>query len=167
MTGLFAAAFGLALALLGDVVGSRVGLSRVAAYGMSLFIGLLGTLLWLLALATSASLGTTLIAVFAYCAWWFAFLNLVQALESSLRVRLLEEVRDAGGRIGRSDLAARYNDDGLLRLRLARLHSRGAVVEREGRLFVASSGLKAIAAVFRVLKKALVGRVSEFGAPTA
>jgi hypothetical protein len=160
--GLAAAAFGLVLALCGDVAGSRAGLARVSAYGLSLLTGFAGVVAWLL--LAKASLGTALTALFAYAAWWFAFLNLVQALESSLRARLLGEVRAAGGRMARATLEARYNDNGLLRLRLSRMQARGAVVERDGRLFVASSGLKAIAGLFRFLKLALLGRTSEFGA---
>ena len=101
----------------------------------------------------------------AYGAWWFILLSLVQALESSLRVRLLGEIRAAGGRMRLDVLESRYSDRVLLRLRLDRLLGDGAVVEREGRLFLASRGLKVIAAFFRLLKQVLIGRSSEFEAP--
>ena len=167
MTGLIAAAFGLALALAGDVAASRLGAARLSSYATSLVVGLCATLAFALCLRSPNGTATILIALLAYGAWWFAFLNLVQALESSLRVKLLGAVRAAGGRISRAGLAEHYNDNGLLRLRLARLRSSGAVRENDGRLLVVSPGLKAIAGFFRLLKKLLIGKTSEFGATSA
>ena len=152
-------------ALIADVLSSRLGASRLASYGTSLLAGLLATIGGALLLSKAGtSTGT---AVIAYCAWWFVFLNLVQALESSLRVKLLGEIRAAGGRISSADLEARYNDTALLQLRLQRLIAGGAVERSNRRLRVVSPGLRAIARLFRVLKKVLIGRTSEFGAPSA
>jgi hypothetical protein len=165
MLALAAAAFGMFVALVADVLASRAGASRMASYGTSLGTGFSATLGLPLLLLSCASLATMSIAILAFGAWWFVFLNLAQALESSLRVRLLGEVRAAGGRLSRSALEARYSDASLLRLRLDRLRTHGAVVERDERLHVTSSGLKILAGFFRSLKKVLIGRTSEFGAP--
>jgi hypothetical protein len=164
MMGLFAAGFGMVLALVGDVAASRLGAGRVASYGTSLLTGFCATLL-LVSLLPGGEWPTVVISLLAYGAWWFAFLNLVQSLESSLRVRILGAVRASGGRITRLALATQYNDRRLLGLRLQRLRTSGAVVERDGRLHVVSPGLKAIAGLFRVLKMLLIGRTSEFGVP--
>jgi hypothetical protein len=161
MAGLFAAAIGMFFALLIDILSSRAGLSRVASYATGL-VGGAAFSIAATAILAKGSMAGTLIAVLAYGAWWFIALNLIQALESSLRVRLLREVMDAGGRIPIAELEVRYNDRSLLGLRLSRLRAAGAVIERSGRLFVASPGLRAVAAVFRLLKKACVGRTSEF-----
>ncbi len=166
MTGLVAAALGLVLALAGDVAASRLGAARLLAYATSFVVGLCTTLGFVFGLQPRIEAATALIALLAYGAWWFAFLNLVQALESSLRVKLLGAVRAAGGQISRATLWVHYNDDGLLRLRLDRLRASGAVSENDGRLHVVSPGLKAIAGLFRFLKTVLIGRTSEFGAPT-
>ena len=166
MTGLIAAAFGLVLAFAGDIAASRLGAPRLFAYATSLVAGLCGILGFVLFISPRSEAATVLIALLAYGAWWFAFLNLVQALESSLRVKLLGAVRAAGGRISRAALSDHYNDSGLLRLRLERLRAAGAVSENNGRLHVVSPGLKAIAGFFRFLKKMVLGRTSEFGAPT-
>jgi hypothetical protein len=155
------------VSLVGDVACSRAGVSRLTSYGVSLAIGFGATLALMLALPWRASIAEVSVAVLAYGAWWFVYINLVQALESSLRIRLLGEVRKAGGNMSRAALETQYNDALLLRLRLDRLRSCGAVVEREGRLHVASSGLKKLAGFFGVLKKVLIGRTSEFGGPTA
>lgn len=154
MTALLAAGAGLLVAVVIDVLAGRIGLSRIAAYGASLALGLLVTL----ALAPAQPL--TALAV--YAPWWFVFLNFSQGLESSLRIRLLREVQDAGGRIERAVLYERYSDATLLHLRLDRMVAAGAVVRRNGRLHVASPGLRAIAGLFRTLKRLLLGRESEF-----
>lgn len=167
MLGLLVAALGLLMALAADVVASRAGASRVMAYATSLVIGLCCTLVFSLLLPFRVSLVEALIGLIAYGAWWFSFLNLVQALESSLRVRLLAEVRAAGGRISLAELTQRYDDATLLRMRLQRLRAGGAVVEQDGRLHVVSPGLRTIAGFFRFLKRILVGQSSEFEAPSA
>jgi hypothetical protein len=166
MAGLFAAGIGIIFALLFDVLSSRAGLSRIGSYCVSLAGG------GILSIIAAAVLGkgspaTFAVAVLAYAAWWFIALNLIQALESSLRVRLLREVMAMGGRIPIARLEARYNDHSLLGLRLSRLRDTGAVVERDRRLFVASAGLRAVAGFFRLLKKVCVGRLSEFDSSPA
>lgn len=166
MLGLVAAALGMLAALIADVLSSRLGASRLASYGTSLLAGLLATVGGALLLSRASPAASTGTAVIAYGAWWFIFLNLVQALESSLRVKLLGEIRAAGGRISSADLEARYNDTALLQLRLQRLIAGGAVAQSNRHLRVVSPGLRAIAGLFRVLKKVLIGRTSEFGAPS-
>jgi hypothetical protein len=161
MTGLFAAGIGIVCALLFDVLSSRAGLSRVASYGVSLAGGAILSIV-AVAVLSAAEPAAFAVALLAYGAWWFIALNFIQALESSLRVRLLREVMAVGGRIPIARLEARYNDRSLLGLRLDRLRNAGAVVEREGRLFVVSPGLRAVAGFFRLLKKICIGRLSEF-----
>ncbi|MBI1206607.1 MAG: hypothetical protein GC191_04875 [Azospirillum sp.] len=165
MVGLIAAAGGVMLAVLADVIAARAGASRVAAYGCGLASGAAATLgLWL-ALAPRPDWTVAALALLAYGAWWFTLLNLTQALESSLRVRLLAEVDAAGGHLPRVALEQRYNDAVLLRLRLGRLIAHGSIVERGERLFVASTGLKLLAGFFRAIKLMLIGQTSEFHAP--
>lgn len=164
MFGLIAAALGIAIALVVDVAVSRAGGSRIAAYGASLLTGFSATLVVALAGAPAISFAPLATAILAFGAWWFVFLNLVQALESSIRVRLINELRIAGGHMPWSVLRERYSDAVLLRLRLNRLQAGGAVVERSGRFYVVSPGLKLIAGVFRFLKTLLLGQDSEFGA---
>ena len=166
MAALFAAGFGMIFALLFDVFSSRAGLSRVASYGVSLAGGAVVSII-AVTLLDKGSPASAAIAVLAYGAWWFIALNLIQALESSLRVRLLREVMATGGRIAMARLEARYSDRSLLGLRLSRLRGAGAVAERGGRLFVVSPGLRAVAGLFRLLKKICVGRISEFESPPA
>lgn len=161
MAGLFAAGIGIVFALVFDVLSSRAGLSRVGSYGVSLAGGAIVSVI-AASILGQESPAAFAVAVLAYGAWWFIALNLIQALESSLRVRLLREVMAIGGRIAIARLEARYNDRALLGVRLSRLRAAGAIVERGGRLFVASRGLRAVAGFFRLLKKICIGRLSEF-----
>lgn len=161
MAGLFAAGIGLVCALLFDVFSSRAGLSRIASYGVSLAGGAIVSIV-AAAVLGKGSPAAFAIALVAYGAWWFIALNLIQALESSLRVRLLREVMASGGRIPLARLETSYNDRSLLGLRLSRLRGAGAVIERDGCLFVVSPGLRAVAGFFRLLKKICIGRLSEF-----
>ena len=89
-------------------------------------------------------------------------LNLAQALESSIRIQVLREIIGSGGRLSKTALADRYNDDRLVRLRLSRLLNAEAIVERDGYLFVVSKPLVALARIFRLLKVLVTGRSSEF-----
>jgi hypothetical protein len=162
MLGLLVASLGLFFALGTDVVASRSGASRIVVYMCSFVTGFATVLAALVMLPLESPWTAAAVAALAYAAWWFAFLNLVQALESSLRVKLLAEVRGAGGRVPLSFFEGRYNDARLLGLRLDRLRAHGAIVERNGRFYVISPGLKFLANFFRVLKRALIGRISEF-----
>ena len=168
---LVAAAVGVAGAILTDIVISRLGVSRTTAYGASLMGGLAATVMTLLLGARIAAISATgfgdiTLALLLYGAWWFILLNFIQSFDSSLRVRLLAMLNDAGGRLPRAELFRHYNDQVLLELRLARLLKQGYVIERESRLFVASRQLKLLALFFRALKVALLRRRSEFDHPS-
>ncbi|MFC3674874.1 hypothetical protein [Ferrovibrio xuzhouensis] len=161
MIAIIVAVLGNIAAVAGDIVAARLGAGRVKCYVLSLLTGLAATFvaIWYQQLA----LPDAIIALLLYGAWWFAFLNLIQSLHSSLRVRLLYELRAAGGSMPMARLQQIYNDDLIVRMRLARLQSNGSVVERTGRLHVRSASLMAVVGTFRLLKIALLGRPSEFG----
>lgn len=165
-----AALVGTATAILADILASRLGARRTSAYATSLVLGFVATLIALLFVAFTIDdwdFSGLLITVLLYGAWWFAALNFIQSFDSSLRVRLLILIDQAGGRLSRAELYRQYNDQVLLNLRLARLTQQGYVIEREGRLFVSSSQLRFVAQFFRALKIALIGRRSEFVRPAA
>ena len=165
VTALLAAAIGMAIAVLADLGSARLSLSRATCYIVSLIFGILATLIAVVLMSPSDRIAALAIAVLAYGSWWYAFINLVQSLESSLRVRLLGEIRAAGGSMSVGTLQSIYNDSFLLRLRLERLITSGAVIERDGRLFVNSRGLVVIACTFNFMKMILLGRLSEFERP--
>jgi hypothetical protein len=162
MTALIAAGLGMSVAIVIDIGASRLRLPRAVCYAASLSLGFFACLTSAMLIASQPRLESIVMTILTYLAWWYIFLNLSQAMESSLRVRLVREIDAAGGQLSRATLNKIYNDYALLALRRDRLLSGGALVAREGRLLVASTGLKAIAAIFRVLKLVFIGRTSEF-----
>jgi hypothetical protein len=162
---LIAAALGIGGATAAHVEALRLGTTQVRAYVLSLTVGASVTLVSIgmfVYLLERTQIWSALIALALYGSWWFILLNFVQTSESSMRVRLLREFMAAGGALSREALAARYNDELVLRLRLDRMREAGAVVERGGRLFVASGQLRLLARFFRYLKIVMTGRRSEF-----
>ena len=158
-----AAIGGMAVAIAVHLLASRAHASLVKAYGASLLAGLAAGLLVVFLLAPGAPLpGKALAAFLLFGSWWFVFMNFIQTSVSSLRVRILRELMSAGGACSRMALLERYSDRHLMDLRLDRLLQAGAVVERDGRLFVVSPALRATARFFRALKVIVLGRRSEF-----
>jgi hypothetical protein len=100
----------MAIAVLVDLGSARLSLSRATCYIVSLIFGLLATLIAVVLMSPSDRIAALAIAVLAYGSWWYAFINLVQSLESSLRVRLLGEIRAAGGSMSVGTLQSIYND---------------------------------------------------------
>jgi hypothetical protein len=160
MWAIAAATAALATAILAHFVATRLHAKRVAGYGFSLLGGIVTAGLLTVLLASEGE--TDFLAPgLLFASWWFIFLNFVQTSQSSLRVSVLRELQQGGG-ISRAALQERYNNRALVLLRLNRLLSAGAVVERNGSYFVKSGSLKFLARFFRVLKIAILGRPSEF-----
>lgn len=156
-----AAIIALAIATMVHFIATRLHAKRVAGYGLSLLAGIVATGL-LTFLLVSEGEANVLAPILLFASWWFIFLNFVQTSQSSLRVHVLRELMQEGRAIGRAALEERYNNRALVLLRLQRLLSGGAVVERDGSYFVKSWSLKFLARFFRLLKIAILGRPSEF-----
>ncbi len=164
MSALIAAMIGIALSIAAHLGSLRVGAVLLTAYAASFAVGAAATIgvSVILGRIDGQPLSSAITALVLYGAWWFIFLNLVQGLESSLRVHILREIQAAGGSLPRETLLARYNDEHLMRRRLDRLRSSGVILDRDGQLFVTSAGLRFLARFFRLLKVAILGRHSEF-----
>src|SRR5581483_11205257 len=127
---------------------ARLHAKRVSSYGLSLLAGIAATG-FLGGLFTAFNRADFLAAYLLFFPWWFIFLNFVQTSQSSLRVHVLREMMRAGGAISRPALAGRYDNRALVMLRLERLLSGGAILERNGSYFVNSGALKFLARFFR------------------
>jgi hypothetical protein len=81
--------------------------------------------------------GAALLAlnVLAYLALAFGYFNFINLNIASLRIRMLQEILEANGRISRAQLLCYYNADEVARLRIARLVRGGHLRERDGRLY--------------------------------
>jgi hypothetical protein len=157
----------MAGAILADIGLGRLGKNRLITYAASFISGALVSILLLLYAAAFGGAATdrydVAVALILYGAWWYVFfLHFVQAFDSSLRVRLLVMLHEAGGRLPRAEVLRRLNDRRLLEVRLNRLLKNGYVVERGGQFFVVSAPIKVVALFFRILKIILMGRRSEF-----
>jgi hypothetical protein len=162
MQPLFAASGALLLAVIAHAVTLRVGARHVSAYGLSLAVGLCAVLAGGLLLPGDDIIGSAVTALLLFCAWWFVFLNFFQGSQSSLRANILRHIAANGGRLDHGQLFAVYNDTALIGLRVERLTQGGGIVERDGRYFVASKGLRAMERFLRLLKMLIMGRASEF-----
>lgn len=158
-----AAIIGMIVAVVLHLLATWADAILIRAYAASLFGGMAASLGIVFVLAPPGQgfwLGLAAFALFG--SWWFVFLIFLQCAESSLRVRLLQELEAANGSIPRAELMRRYNDDIIIRVRLQRLADGGAVMEREGRLHMVSPTLLRWARSVRFLKVVLFGHPSEF-----
>jgi len=89
---------------------------------------------------------------FAFC--YFNFVNLMIA---SLRLRMLEEIADAGGSIPRQSLLDRYGTTSVVTLRLERLVRGGHLIERNGRLHTGRLQFLVVARIFEMLRWLICG----------
>jgi len=99
------------------------------------------------------SLNTVVAAALA-----FGYFNFVNLTIASLRIRILEELVAAGGRLPRSTLLGRYGTDNVVSLRLERLVGGGHLVERNGRLHIGRLHFLVVARIFDGLRWIVFGR---------
>jgi hypothetical protein len=103
---------------------------------------------------TLALVGMNAIASLAFAFGYFNFVNLTVA---SLRIRILEELADAGGRLPRAELLDRYGTASVADLRLERLVAGGHLVERNGRLHTGRLQFLLVARIFDGLRWVIFG----------
>ena len=103
---------------------------------------------------TLALVGLNTLAALAFAFGYFNFVNLTVA---SLRIRILEELAEAGGRLPRAALLDRYGTASVADLRLARLLGGGHLVERNGRLHTGRLQFLLVARIFDGLRWLIFG----------
>jgi len=103
---------------------------------------------------TLALVGLNTVAALAFAFGYFNFVNLTVA---SLRIRILEELADSGGRLSRAALLERYGTSSVADLRLERLLAGGHLVERNGRLHTGRLQFLAVARIFDGLRRLIFG----------
>lgn len=106
-----------------------------------------------------AFLGFASYTVLGYC--HFHFVNLG---ETARRIRLLWELRAAGGTLSRNDLLARYSAHEIVEKRLSRLLGTGQIVRRGDRFFAGGPAVATMAVCMVWLKVLLLGRKHEHNA---
>jgi len=92
----------------------------------------------------------------------FLFFNFINAGESSIRIRILRELRTGEGPLTEAALLKAYNDRIILDTRLGRMVSNGQIECIDGRYRLVAHTLLRPAKLFRFLKWLLLSRTSEF-----
>ncbi len=101
--------------------------------------------------------GFGLLNLLTYLALAFGYFNFVNLTIASLRIRLLEEILDAGGGLSAERLGAAYNASSVVGLRLDRLVRGGHLVERDGRLVIGRRRFMVVARIFDFLHWFIIG----------
>lgn len=152
----------LTVAVLLDLLIARSTGKRLAGYAASFLTTLIALPLAMFVLTSEPDFFEILIGLGIALMWWFIYLNFVQAVESSIRIRMLMEIQANGGSLALEDLQKTYNDDRLIRIRLNRLETAGAVQNRDGRHFLSSTKLRKAALFFTSLKRVILKKNSQF-----
>ena len=131
---------GLVFAVLTQIMVVHVSMGKV---GASIMIGILGGLVATLAVialgcaetphATGGFIDTWLLGVATYLALAFGFWAFLNLNITSMRIRILRELRRAGGHMAFSDMAVFYTQAERLRRRLQRLKKAGQIKRKDGR----------------------------------
>jgi len=79
-------------------------------------------------------IGYLVLNLLTYLALAFGYFNFVNLTVASLRIRLLEEIRESGGALPAESLKAAYNSREVVAIRLQRLIQGGHLVEKDSRL---------------------------------
>lgn len=102
-------------------------------------------------------LGYVMLNLFTYLALAFGYFNFVNLTVASLRIRLLEEIRESGGALPADALKAAYNSREVVAIRLQRLIQGGHLVEKNGRLHSGRLPFLIVAKLFDILRWVVLG----------
>jgi hypothetical protein len=98
----------------------------------------------------------------AYAALSYCYFTLAYLGQSSIRIRMYDEIASSRDGITVRDMSFRYDDVSLLEMRLQRLIESNDIVERDGRFFVGRARLVRIGRIIVATKRVLLGKQSEF-----
>lgn len=103
-------------------------------------------------------LGYLVLDILTYLALAFGYFNFVNLTVASLRIRLLEEIRESGGALPAEGLMRAYNSHEVVAVRLERLVRGGHLVEKDGRLHSGRLPFLIVARIFDGLHWFIIGR---------
>lgn len=106
-------------------------------------------------------IGYMTLDILTYLALAFGYFNFVNLTVASLRIRLLEELRAAGGTLPSTNLLATYDSRHVVAIRLARLVRAGHLLEKHGRLHIGRLPFLIVARIFEVLRWFIIGRTGK------
>jgi hypothetical protein len=97
-----------------------------------------------------------------YAALSYCFFNFANLGQSSIRVRIYAKVAARSDGVSVLEIAREYNEAMLMEMRLQRLVESGDLVLRDGRYFLGRQRFVPIAKVIFLIKRLILGKVSEF-----
>lgn len=156
---------GLAVASVGHIVAARVirGRNPYPALALGIALGIVATATITLVACVRGgdtpadTLALTALNTVAALGFGFGYFNFVNLTVASLRIRILEELADAGGWLPRTALLDRYGTASVADIRLARLVDGGHLVERNGRLHTGRLQFLVVARIFGALRVLIFG----------
>jgi hypothetical protein len=125
--------------------------------GLAVTAALSAWALWNMAAGWADVVGYGLLNGATYAALGWGYFHFVNMGIASLRIRMLRELVDAGGRLDREHLLAGYNTSAVVELRITRLTSGGHFVVRDGRYFRGKLKFLLAARCFDLLRRVLFG----------
>jgi hypothetical protein len=126
--------------------------------GLLVMGGLVGWAVLQMAVPTADRLGYAVLDLLTYLALAFGYFNFVNLTVASLRIRLLEELLEAGGMLPADALMAAYDSRQVVAIRLERLIRGGHLVENAGRLHIGRLPFLIVARIFDGLRWVIIGR---------
>jgi membrane-bound ClpP family serine protease len=162
-TVLYSVLSSIALAAIFEVLCARYSGKRIYGYLLGLLVVVITVPIFLSIFRTSTfSFYQYLIGFGLALMWWFIYLNLVQSVESSMRVRILREFRKRSGATNPDEIKETYNDETLIRMRLERLEQAGAILYSGEEWSLRSRQLEIASKSITIIKKLLLNRSSQF-----
>lgn len=98
----------------------------------------------------------------SYLALSYCYYHFVQLGQTSIRIRIYTEIVASGCGLTVEEIAGRYNDSALMRLRLQRLLESGDLVERNRRYFVGRWRFVYISRILFRAKRLILGGKGKF-----
>ena len=134
----------------------------VLSYAAGFLCGVFLSLVSLFAFRPSANGADVVICLLSFGGLNYCYSNFVNLNFTSLRIRLLKELRGSGGRESLERIASKYGSEAILKRRLARLVEWGQLEDENGSFTAKNGSFLALAHLFTVLKKLILGRAFRY-----
>jgi hypothetical protein len=108
--------------------------------------------------ALADGLALTGVNAAAYMALAFGYFNFVNLNIASLRIRMIQELAESGGRLPVERLTSLYSTETVIEVRIDRLTRGGHLVERQGRYYSGKRRFLIIARIFDFLRWEILGQ---------
>lgn len=92
-----------------------------------------------------------------YSLYSYGYFHIINIGESSIRIRILNEINQAGGSFSRSEVLNKYNANDIVQNRIKRLTRDEQIIRRNDHYFIGKSHLLLVAKIFQILKKIVFG----------